>query len=350
MPAYKEKNGTWTIQCYFADWTGQRKKKKKRGFRTKRDAQEWERDFLAKGSSDIFMSMSAFFEIYFDDAKQHLRPSTLRNRRLSLETHMLPYFGQRPLNAITPADIRSWQNHLLNHGLSPSYAKQISDRLSIIFNFAVRYYGLSDNPCKKAGTVKKPAKNEMQIWTPDEYRAFRETVKDRPELYISYQLLFYTGMRVGELLALTIGDFDPKNSTVSVNKTTLFINGAETVTPPKTPKGKRTITLPPFLVCELSEFILHMYYKPNPEYNIVPVSRSTLKKYIDRNSSLAGVPRIRVHDLRHSHASLLIHQGISPVAIADRLGHENATITLSVYSHMYPSDRNAIAAGLEAFK
>ena len=168
---------------------------------------------------------------------------------------------------------------------------------------------------------------------------------DKPISYYAFQMLYWTGIRVGELLALTAGDFDFKNNMLTINKSYQRLHGEDVITPPKTEKSNRTIKMPQFLCDEMQEY-LKMFYSPNNGDRIFPISKSYLHHEMDRGSKAAGVKRIRIHDLRHSHISLLIDMGFSAVAIADRVGHESIEITYR-YAHLFPSKQKEMAIKLD---
>lgn len=261
MPANKEKNSTWTVQCYYTDWTGTRKKKKKRGFETKKAALEWEREFLSRETANINMSIDSFSKLYLEDMQHRVRETTYRQKKYIIELKVLPYFGNKSLCSVTPSDVRKWQNVLLTdpHEYSQTYLKTVNNQLSAMFNYAVRYYKLPENPCKKAGSIGKNKAEEMQFWTLEEYKQFRKVLEKKPSAYMAFQLLYYTGMRCGELLALTPADIDLEAGAISINKTYTRMDGKDVITPPKTPKSNRIITIPPFLVDELSAYMEQLY-------------------------------------------------------------------------------------------
>lgn len=170
----------------------------------------------------------------------------------------------------------------------------------------------------------------------------------KPISYYAFQMLYWTGIRVGELLALTAGDFDFKNNMLTINKSYQRLHGEDVITPPKTEKSNRTIKMPQFLCDEMQEY-LKMFYSPNNSDRIFPISKSYLHHEMDRGAKAAGVKRIRIHDLRHSHISLLIEMGYSAVAIADRVGHESINITYN-YAHLFPSTQSDMADKLNQFR
>lgn len=163
MPATKDKErGTWTAQFYYTDFTGTRKKKYKRGFKLQREALDFERDFLAKHEGDCTMTFGALVDLYLEDMGHRLKASTLENKEYLTSLKSLPYFKDKPLDTISPTDIRKWQNELLSaenplsgKRYSPTYMKTINNQLVAIFNYAVKYYDLKGNPCHKAGTIGK---------------------------------------------------------------------------------------------------------------------------------------------------------------------------------------------------
>jgi integrase len=158
-------------------------------------------------------------------------------------------------------------------------------------------------------------------------------------------MLYWCGIRCGELLALTPADFDFEQKKLRINKSYQRLNGRDLITDPKTKKSIRTIDLPAFLVEEIRDY-LKMLYGLKKKGRIFTISKSYLHHEMDRGAKAAGVKRIRIHDLRHSHVSLLIDMGFTPVAIADRLGHESIEVTLR-YAHLFPSKQTEMIERLE---
>ena len=214
-----------------------------------------------------------------------------------------------------------------------------------MFNHAVKYYDLPKNPCRAFKKMGKQHGPEMLFWTKDEYMKFIETMKRKPMSYYAFQILYWTGIRCGELLALTKADFDLDKKTLRINKTYQVVNGEEMVTSPKTEKSNRTIELPQFICDEMQDYF-DSIYGLDDNTRIFPCSKHYLHHEMDRGSKEAGVKRIRIHDLRHSSCALLISLGYSPIQIAERLGHENSTIT-DRYAHLYPSVQRKMADKLD---
>lgn len=352
MPAYKdEKTGKWFAKFYYTNWQGIKKQKWKRGFATKKEALGFERDFLEQQSTNPDMTFQNLYEIYMEDMAARLKQSTLLTKKAVLQTHILPFFGSKPINEIKASDVRRWQAKLMSspNNYSQTYLKKINTELNSIINYAKRFYDLNTNPCGKAGTIGKAKAEEMDYWTYDEYIAFREGVKDKPLSYICFEVLYWTGMREGELLALSLADIDFDNKTISINRTYQRIEGKDVFTSPKTRKSKRKIPIPDFLCQELSDYIQSRYMLDADE-RLFPVTKSYLSHEMIRGCKNTGVKKIRIHDIRHSHASLLINQGCDALMLADRLGHEKVSTTLNTYSHLFPHKQQELVHSLESLQ
>jgi len=192
------KTGKWMIQYRFTDWRGRRKKSTKRGFRTKKEAEEWLQKFLITQQSDINMLFGDFIEIYYKDMSNRLREHTMQTKRYIIDIKILPYFASKKINEITPVDVRKWQNELLKQNYKPTYIKTINNQLSAIFNYAEKYYNLPNNPARKAGSIGKSHAEEMQFWTQEEFTKFDDALIDKRQSYIAFKVLYWTGMRLGD--------------------------------------------------------------------------------------------------------------------------------------------------------
>ncbi len=346
MPAYKD-GKKWSARFYYSNSQGERKQKHKRGFQTKREALEWEREFLREEQFSDEMKFSTLYNIYIKDLGARLKESTMRSKKNLFETRILPFFQNIPINEITPGVIRKWQTEMLNSEgrngkpYSYHYLRGMDLQLIAIFRYAERYYNLKENPYNKAERFKSNKKHEMKYWTLEEFNEFLEYVKHKPVSYTGFNMLFWTGMRIGELLALEVRDIDLKNRSIRVNKTYHRHNGREYVTEPKTPKSNRIISIPKVLM-EVLEDYLGRLYEPEPEQRLFNCTNSLFRSDLNRYCDYGNLKKIRLHDLRHSHASLLINANVSPIAISERLGHEKVETTLNTYSHLYPSTRDKV--------
>lgn len=351
MSVYKEeKTGTWRVLYRYTDWTGEKKQTQKRGFKTKREAQAWEREQMNLVSSSLDMTFQSFVERYREDKAGRIKENTWEMKNHIIETKLLPYFGKLKISSITPQQIITWQNELLNYkndkgkAYSPVYLKTVHNQLSAIFNHAVRYYNLRENPCTKAGSMGKKKNREMLFWTKEEYLKFADAMMDKPMSFYAFEMLYWCGIREGELLALTPADFDFEKGTVTINKSYQRLKGQDVITTPKTEKSNRTITMPQFLTDEIQDY-LKMQYDIGEDDRMFTITKSYLHREMDRGSKKAGLKRIRIHDLRHSAISLLIDMGFSATAIADRVGHESIDITYN-YAHLFPSKQKEMAEKL----
>ena len=197
MPATRD-GKTWRSQFYYEDWQGVRHKKNKRGFKTKAEAEEWERNFRQQQRKDLDINFENFVEIYFSDVENRLRESTIKNKRYVFDLKVTPYFKKKKMCEIKTSDIRAWQNELIKQGYAPTYLKSINNQLAALFNYAVRYYDLNDNPCRKAGSIGKSKADDMEFWTKQEFKQFIPSMDKKPEARMAFMLLYWTGMRIGD--------------------------------------------------------------------------------------------------------------------------------------------------------
>ena len=349
MPVYKdEQRGTWYFKCNYRDWQGEIKTKMKRGFATKREAQQGEREFLDKQSGNMNMKLAAFVKVYFNDKGTRLKERSIMTKRTLIETKIIPYFGEKPMNEITAVDIIKWQNMLMNQEYSPTYLRMIQNQLTALFNHAERFYDLRDNPCKKVDKMGRSNAKELNFWTKDEYEVFIKGFGAEDEMYrIIFQMLFWLGCRIGEVLALTASDIDLENGTISVSKTYFRRNKTDYITSPKTESSNRKITIPKFLKGEIKEY-LDRQYELAPEDRIFPITDRAVQKKMKQKTEETKLKPIRVHDLRHSHIALLIEKGLQPLVIAQRVGHDSVNTTMNIYGHLYPNKQKEVADLLNA--
>ena len=340
------KTGKWLIQYRYTDWQGNRKKSTKRGFDTKREAEEWLRNFLMSQQADFNMYFEDFLKLYYEDMSARIRENTLNTKKYIIDLKILPYFGKKSINSITPADIRKWQNELMSQGYSQTYLRTINNQLTAIFNYAVKYYDLKNNPCRKAGSMGKNQADEMNFWTKEEFSDFADAIMDKQDSYTAFTTLFWTGMRIGELLALTPADINFEEKTISISKSYQRIKRKDVITPPKTPKSNRIITVPDFLLADIRDYMNSMYGLKDTD-RLFPLTKSFIEHEMQRGIKNSGVKRIRVHDIRHSHCALLFEMGIAPLEVADRLGHERVETTLNIYAHIYPNKQKHLSDKLE---
>lgn len=230
----------------------------------------------------------------------------------------------------------------------------ISQFFSILFkNFVEIYLESMEHRIKENTLMTKqnifyhhivPYLGEMKFWTKEKYLTFSRAMMNKEESYHAFEILYWCGIRLGELLALTAEDFDFEKKTLRIYKSYQQIKGKDVITTPKTRKSNRVLTLPDFLVDEMQDYISRLPYLKVDD-RIFTITKSGLHHEMDRGCRETGVKRIRVHDLRHSHVSMLIEMGFSAVDIANRVGHESVKVTYR-YAHMFPNKDLMIAKKL----
>ena len=199
MSAYKDKTqGTWYVSFRYIDWTGKKTQKLKRGFKTKKEALNYEKEFIRKTAADMKMEMNSFIQVYFEDKKNELKENSIRNKQHMMNKHIVPYFGTRKMNEITPAEIIQWQNIIQEKGYSKTYERMIQNQLNALFNHAQKIYNLKENPCKKVKKIGKSDANKLEFWTKAEYDRFITGIEPGSEDYLIFEILFWTGIREGD--------------------------------------------------------------------------------------------------------------------------------------------------------
>ena len=197
--------GRWMSQIRVTDWTGKTIHKKKRGFATKKEALQWERDFISQSTGSLGMTFGDFISLYVKDMEHRLKPSTVASKKWLIDLKVTPFFKKIPLNEIKPTHVRQWQNSLTSYRdengkpYAQTYLKCINNQLTAIFNYAVKYYGLKENPCHKAGAWARRKPTRCCSGQKDEFQTFIESMKDRPASYTVFMTMYYTGIREGEL-------------------------------------------------------------------------------------------------------------------------------------------------------
>ena len=288
------------------------------------------------------MTLETFVEKYFEDKENELKDRSKRNKRYMMQQHIIPYFGKCKMNDISAAQIIEWQNVMYKLGLSDSYLRMIQNQLTALFTHATRIYDLDNNPCKKVKRMGSSDSRSLSFWTIDEYKQFIAVEEQDSKYYLIFEMLFWTGMREGELLALTLDDVNFVTNQIHIDKTYYRMNKKDVVTVPKTEQSIRTIEIPQFLADEIRNYTDRLYGLPRNE-RIFDIGAKALQNKMLRMIEKSGVKRIRVHDLRHSHVSYLINKGVEPLIIKERLGHKDIKITLNTYGHLYPSKQRTVA-------
>ncbi len=227
---------------------------------------------------------------------------------------------------------------------SPTYLRTINNQLDAILNHAASFYRLERNPMKGLRKMGKKKAKEMSFWTKAEYLTFAKQIEDDPIAHCAFEILYWCGLRLGELLALTGDDIDFNRGVIMVRRGISKVRNCYETSSPKTSTSRRVVQMPPFLEEELSAV---MYLKGiQPHERIFPFTHDKMRKQMQAATEKADLPRIRVHDLRHSHVSLLIDLGFPAAAIAERIGHSSISVTYT-YAHLFPTRQHDISNALE---
>lgn len=352
--------------------TGKRKRVWHKAGATRRAAKQLLGQLLQDQEDNTFLEPDVItIAAYLTDewlvaTKNEVRVSTYDSYRRSIENHVVPHIGAARLQEVRPIDLTRFYSKLLEDGrrdgrggLSVKTVRNIHQLLRKAFDDAVKMHYLRSNPAAGAKPPKlKSQPNALRYWTADELRTFLRRNSDH-RLSPLWTLAASTGMRRGELLGLRWRDVDFAGSRLSVRQTILTVGYEIVVSEPKTAKGARTI--------DLDERTLAMLRAHRAEQHLerraieFPVSKDDLvfarddgaplhpdyvRQSFDRRVKASPVPRIRFHDLRHTHATLLLKAGIPPKVVSERLGHSTVAFTMDVYAHVIPGMQ---AAAAEAF-
>lgn len=344
MPAYKDTTtGKWYCKFNYKNWLGEKKTKFKRGFATKKEALAWEREFLMTEQADMNMELESFVEIYFKDKKGRLKERSVISKRQMIVQKILPYFGKKRMNEITPAEILKWQNEMMTMGYKETYLRMIQNQITALFNHAERYYGLKVNPCKKVEKMGRSNAKELNFWTKSEFDIFIESFGEEESMYrLIFEVLFWTGCRCGELLGIFLEDLDFRNNTININKTFYRRNKQDYLTSPKTESSNRKVTVPDFLMKELKVYTDSIYGIKDKD-RIFEITDRAIQKKLKSKTEVLGLTKIRIHDIRHSSIAFLIEKNVQPLAIAQRVGHDSVNTTMNIYGHLYPNKQKQIA-------
>ena len=328
------------------------------------EAKQLERELLHSVKEETPTKKMTFGQLYeeYKKAKKHeTRQSTQDTLETRIKTHVLPTFENVRLDRMNVPSLQNWKQKLNNSNLSVGMKKSIYKNFSSILNFAVKMEYLPKNPLKSVGNFKDPLDivEEMDFYVPEEFKKFITAAREYANtsntllywsVYVFFCIAFYTGMRRGEILALNWND--TQNGTINITKS--FSVRYLKITPPKNKSSIREIQIPDPLQAVLNEHYERCKNAPNftDEYfvcgGIKPVSDPTLRYLNEYFAQQANVKRIRIHDFRHSHASLLANNGINIQEIAKRLGHADVSITLKTYSHLYPKESERALTVLNA--
>lgn len=357
----RAENGTYYFRANlgYHPVTGKQIQKYKSGFKTKKEAKEEYSKLILASAEELAVdkeqpTFKTFVEdIYLPWYKTQVKESTYKNHYSTIQKHFA-YFYRKKVNEIEPIHVQTWQLKLAKE-FSPNYVRIVQGMLAVAFDRAIILGLCERNPARMVGNVKSK-KVKVDFWTLEEFQKVISLLYkgDYYEhyLFISFWLLFMTGMRIGEAAALQWDDIDFETGLLSITKTLYYKSMTEyKFVEPKTQASKRTIVIDEDTIRELKEW-KEVQQKVLKDCNFVisysgiPTSKHTLPRALEKLAGLAGIHRIKIHALRHSHASLLISMGENPLIIKDRLGHEKIQTTLGTYGHLYPNSNFEVAKKL----
>lgn len=363
MPSYeKDKNsGLWSVRFRITGKDGTIHQKRLSSHKTKRDAQYAYEDFIAAYNAenlstlpeehiDEELTFETLYHEFLAFKKPRIRETSYYDLMKKTDNKIYPFFKDYKIANITPATILEWQHTIEKYSFK--YQKNLFQYLSAIYSFGERYHDIINIMHKVDRPRNTKGKKEMLFYTPEEFRLFSEHVTS-PEYKMFFELLFITGARRGEALALTWKDVDLVKRTIKINKTAVFKVGTKekpwTINPPKTEKSDRTIRIPEFLADKLRTY-KNECRNPAEQtfvfFGTRPLPPTTIDRKLSEAANAAGIKKIRIHDFRHSCASILLHSGVSIVATSRYLGHSSVQETLDTYSHMLPDDQDLIERSL----
>lgn len=314
--------------------------------------------------TQLDISLTNIFDIYEEKYTTNLKPSYKTSQKRLFENYIKLCFSDVPLKLIKKNQIYEFQHFLRKQKparkdqLSPKTINMIFIHLTKLFNIAIKEGFIYENPCTQVDKLKVP-KKEIDFWTLEEFKLFISHIdKNKPHLKLFYQVAFFSGMRAGEMIALTWADIDFYNNKIRVNKSAKLINGSYVTTEPKTKNSIRYITMnnkiisllkqwkdmqPNFLIqnfqnVNTNELLVFQYSEKHPSSEYFS---KQIKKIIQKNDLALKI--IRLHDFRHSHVALLIHNNEKSTTIKERLGHASITTTIDTYGHLYPNSQKSMS-------
>ncbi|MBW3492744.1 site-specific integrase [Bacillus sp. FDAARGOS_1420] len=349
MVVYKDKErGTYFFVVRVRQFDGTQKQVKRRGFKTKKEAREAEAKMLVEKETNSNLTFAQVADSYFDWYCQRRKPSSINVIKNIIYNHLLGEFGKMKIDQITAKHVMHYQNKII-HTYSADSLKKIHTVLSSIFNFSTKFHGLTRNPARIAGNFELESNKRMNFWEFNEFQCFIKVVDD-PLYRAFFSTLYYSGARKGELLALTWEDVDFNTKSIKIDKTEY----KRQITKPKTKAANRNILLPSLVMGLLKDLKEHATLKAAVKSDYVvfgefynSIATTTLDSKYNKYVTTAGTKRILLHEFRHSHASYLINKGVSPLVVAQRLGHSNISTTLNIYSHLYPSKQAEVITFIE---
>ncbi|MCC2251770.1 tyrosine-type recombinase/integrase [Virgibacillus sp. AGTR] len=344
-----------------------KRRRKKKIFTHKKDAEEWiskiKQFYKSRNTlSERKLDFQTIKELYLEECRLHHKPNYFKIQEYTINKHILEPFKNCIFNKVTPSDIREYQSKLIKSGLSYKSINNIMIILKRIFDKAIEEHVIQANPCISVKNLSLE-KKQMKFWTPDKFKKFTDLInKDEFIFKVFYTFAYFTGMRCGEILALTWIDIDDFQKEVNVYKSLTYINKEIIITKPKTKNSIRRISINSKLLELLhewkrkQEFLFSKYNMQHSDevhifqYRDKPPTKDIFSRKIRTICKRSDkIEPIRLHDLRHSHVALLIHQREDYTTIKERLGHGSIKTTIDVYGHLFPNKQRETADRLNDF-
>ena len=292
------------------------------------------------------MTINEAYKKYHKFIELRQKPTTIKGTERKFKYYILPYFKDMEISEITPLVYLNWQEKINNINLSDSFKISIYYTMYSLYEYLDIFYNYNKNIPKMVGITKKNMKQkEISYWTIDEYNKFIKTFNDSTKLEYKYffELLFYTGCRLGEANALTFNDIIDNNIFIYKSISKEKFGNNRLITSPKTNYSNRKIKIDDILLKEINELkdkYENKYENFNNDFYIFggpkPLSPTTISRIKNEHCMLANVKQIRLHDFRHSHATLLLRYHVPIQEISSRLGHSDINITIKTYTHLAP--------------
>jgi integrase len=340
MPAYKDKNtGTWFAKFQYRK-DGKPATKLKRGFKTKKEALAFERKFIETYAPSVDMTFDELSKVFVETKRREYRPNTLRGYQVVIGSRYVDRIRAKKVTNITGTDMLEVRSAMSD--LSAASVNLYMSKLSKIFDFAVNMYDLYKNPCRGLNNLAVSRK-EMRYMTVEDIERLKAIPGVTEETQLLIDVLFWTGMRISEAVALTVGDYH--GTYIAVHKHKIRTDGGMTTQHGLKNNHGRNVLINDTLAREIESYIFTLD-RPDRDTELFPRHIETYWERMRRLFALANIPDMTLHSFRHSHVALLIHLGFSPKLIADRIGDKVETM-LNVYAHIYPEDMQDVVDRLE---
>lgn len=335
------------------------------------EAKEIEQELRLKVTERVSgegLTVSELMEEYLKAKSTETRESTLDKSKRILKYHVIPHLGEYKLKKLTVPVLQKWKMRISEKDLAVTTRQNIYAEFRALLNYAVKMEYIPTNTLLKIGnfktTLESETKHTISYYIADEFKQFISAARTCAEsaqangnyfewnYYVFFAIAFYTGMRKGEIHGLRWSDIDGKY--ISVKRSiSQKVKGDDRITPPKNKSSIRTLQIPKPLIEILNEHKERCkIFDGFSEENYIcgankPLRDSTIQKSNIKFAQLAGIKTIRIHDFRHSHASLLANEGINIQEVARRLGHSDVEMTWNTYSHLYPREEERAVAVLD---